>query len=106
MAVEGGSLSPADSRHNVRGLTVELVRRDPSSGQWADHKGLLDFNVLSGDWPDALPEEKGGFPRWVGERGRVGSVPAPNPSLPPAHRPTPTPTPPHPNQAGRAPLQR
>jgi hypothetical protein len=34
-------------------------------GQWADHRGLLDFNLLTGDWPDALPDTQGAFPRWA-----------------------------------------
>ena len=34
-----------------------------SAGKWADHRGLLDFNVLSGDWPHALPAHAGTFPR-------------------------------------------
>lgn len=36
------------------------------AGQWADHRGTLDFNLLKGDWPDALPAADGnGFPRWA-----------------------------------------
>lgn len=41
------------------------LSRHPA-GQWADHRGTLDFNLLKGDWPDALPApDGGGFPRWV-----------------------------------------
>ncbi|KAL4855201.1 Calponin y domain-containing protein [Chlorella vulgaris] len=58
-----GRLTPEGSRHNVKGLSVELVRRDPATGLWADHRGALDFNRLTGDWPDALPAQEGGFPR-------------------------------------------
>ncbi|KAL4449525.1 hypothetical protein ABPG77_007169 [Micractinium sp. CCAP 211/92] len=63
LGIAGGNVAPADSRHNVRGLSVELVRRDPETGQWEDHRGLLDFNMLTGDWPDSLPATAGDFPR-------------------------------------------
>lgn len=39
---------PEEGRQNVRGLSVEYVRRDPVSGAWGD-KGLLDFNMLHGE---------------------------------------------------------
>lgn len=42
------------------------------AGQWEDHRGLLDFNMLSGDWPDALPATAGDFPR----QGRSSGVAA------------------------------
>ena len=68
---ECGALQPEQSRFNVAGLTVEVVRRDPATGAWADHRGLLDFNLLLADWPDALPAADGGFPRCAGgSRGR------------------------------------
>ena len=42
------------------------------AGQWADHRGTLDFNLLKGDWPDALPApDGGGFPRCEGRRQRA-----------------------------------
>ncbi|KAL4443898.1 hypothetical protein ABPG75_011635 [Micractinium tetrahymenae] len=63
LGIAGGDAAPGDSRHNVRGLSVELVKRDPETGQWEDHRGLLDFNMLTGDWPDALPATAGDFPR-------------------------------------------
>jgi hypothetical protein len=74
-----GRRTPEGSRHNVRGLSVELVRRDPATGLWADHRGALDFNRLTGDWPDALPAQEGGFPRQaaVGRwKGRTMGRPA------------------------------
>lgn len=36
------------------------------AGEWEDHRGLLDFNMLTGDWPDALPGAAGDFPRCGG----------------------------------------
>lgn len=33
VGIAGGDVAPADSRHNVRGLSVELVRRDPETGK-------------------------------------------------------------------------
>ncbi|KDD74286.1 hypothetical protein H632_c1430p0, partial [Helicosporidium sp. ATCC 50920] len=59
-ATQGGEaaapswLKPSDVRANVRGLTVEYVSRDDKTRTWGD-KGLLDFNLLYRDWPDALP---------------------------------------------------
>ena len=55
-----GPLAPEESRHNVEGLAVEYVRRE--GGTWDGH-GLLDFNVLTGDWPGALPAAGNQFPR-------------------------------------------
>ena len=55
------SASLFESRQNVRGVQVEYVRRDPVKG-WTD-RGLLDFNLLHGDWPDALPPKTGDLSR-------------------------------------------
>lgn len=60
-----GPVVPEDMRSNVAGLSVELVRRDPATGKWSE-AGLLDQNVLHGDWPHALPAAAGSFPRCVG----------------------------------------
>ena len=35
VSIEGGQLAPDQSRHSVRGITVELVRRNPQTGGWA-----------------------------------------------------------------------
>ena len=57
-----GDVPPEEARQNVRGVQVEYVRRE--EGQWSE-RGLLDFNVLHGDWPDALPSAPGTAPRRV-----------------------------------------
>lgn len=49
-----GGLPPEETRQNVRGIQVEYLRRQGAAKQWSE-RGLLDFNVVHGDWPDALP---------------------------------------------------
>ncbi|GAB4822461.1 hypothetical protein N2152v2_009507 [Parachlorella kessleri] len=61
-ASAGGVPAPEDLRANVAGLSVELLRRDPATGAWSE-SGQLDFNVLHGDFPEALPATPGAFPR-------------------------------------------
>ncbi len=34
MSIEGGQVAADQSRHSVRGITVELVRRNPQTGAW------------------------------------------------------------------------
>lgn len=57
-----GDLAYEQQRSNVAGLSVEYARRDAFTGAWSE-KGLLDFNVLHADWPQALPTQMGGLPR-------------------------------------------
>lgn len=54
------AVAPEQVRSNVAGLAVEYIPR--RNGTWG-HKGLLDFNLLSGDWPAALPNDASG-PRY------------------------------------------
>jgi hypothetical protein len=55
------SLAPEAMRRNVAGLSVEYVRREGPGSPWGE-KGLLDFNILHGDWPSALPDGPGAAP--------------------------------------------
>ncbi|KAG7666857.1 hypothetical protein NADE_003344 [Nannochloris sp. 'desiccata'] len=48
------SNSPEDHRLNVRGIQVEYLKRDPNNGAW-NERAILDFNVMHGDYPHALP---------------------------------------------------
>jgi hypothetical protein len=74
VSASGAQLAPQGSRHNVRGISVELVRRSADTGGWADHRGLLDLNLLKGDWPDALPDQSGGLARWGAVRAASASI--------------------------------
>lgn len=56
-----GGPTPDGVRANVRGLGVEYVPLE-ADGSWGP-KGLLDFNLQTRDWPDALPEARGSAPR-------------------------------------------
>ena len=55
--------SVEENRVNVRGLQVEYIRRDVTKGNGWNERGLLDFNELHGDWPDALPAGPGELAR-------------------------------------------
>jgi hypothetical protein len=50
------SNGPEDHRLNVRGLQVEYLIRNPNKGNLAwSARAILDFNVMHGDYPHALP---------------------------------------------------
>lgn len=49
-----------EARQNVKGLQVEYLKRNGSV--WSQ-RGLIDFNVLTGDWPEALPSFGREFPQ-------------------------------------------
>jgi hypothetical protein len=46
--------SPEDHRLNVRGIQVEYLKRNPNNSAWSE-RAILDFNVMHGDYPHALP---------------------------------------------------
>ena len=56
----GGDVNLAeDARLNIRGVQVEFIRRNPDTDNDWTERGVLDFNVLHGDWPHALPAGPG-----------------------------------------------
>ncbi len=55
---DSGNTTPEDHRVNVRGLQVEYLRRNSITGAWSD-RAILDFNVMHGDYPHALPLRPG-----------------------------------------------
>jgi len=52
------SNSPEDHRLNVRGIQVEYLKRNPNDGTWSE-RAIVDFNVMHGDYPHALPAGPG-----------------------------------------------
>lgn len=59
----GNRASPEETRLNIRGVQVEFIRRNPENGNEWTERGILDFNVLHGEWPHALPAGPGELAR-------------------------------------------